>query len=423
MFTKIKVLSADQLQQKSAANLAALKAIITTAPVANGPVFVIGSWQSGDFCHIYAAAVRHYSLSPQIPFSILVLQAAGFGDAALLKDTEFAVASVANVWNSDFTLLHTDAMSKDRAVDLLGKLLDGDRTKHEPPPENTRSPFQATFWAAAAVKAMSNGQPLTEVLAALARQENSEYYRAYAAACQSFMQEYVAKFGISLGREKFVCLWARTSGAPTPNRPLGGANPQYDSSETSNHELCEAIYNAGLGLKAIFTVGGGFAARTKGLPYVFDLGEFWRRIPGVQGRFQENGFFDFMTAFYDVDVVHVGMKSGGMDTLGLWGQKVVFIDGVRAPDITKGRVNAWATKHIQPVEIGEMPTPLGKAIEADREAAAVEQRRGFGTSFGKATEVERLQAVAANKTDGFERADLDKIVTAVRAMLTQSLVV
>ena len=423
MFTKIKVLSAEQLRQKSTANLLTLKAAISEGLVANGPVFVIGSWQSGDFCHIYAAAVRHYSVCPQIPFSMLVLQAAGFDDAFLIKDTEFAVGEVAKVWNCDFTLLHTDAMTKERAVDLLGKLLNGDRTKNEPPPENTRSPFEATFWAETAVKAMSQGQPLTEVWAALARKEDSDYYRAYAKACQSFMEEYVRRFGYSHGREKFVCLWARTSGAPTVSRPLGGANPQYDSSERGNHQLCEAIWSASLGLKAIFTVGAGFDARTTGLPYVFDLGAFWRRIEGIQGRFQENGFFDFMTAFYDCDVVHVGMKSGGMDALGLWGQKVVFVDGLRAPDVTKGRVAAWATEHIKPVEISQMPTPLGKAIEDDRAAASQRGERGFGTSFSRSAEVERMQDLAGTKADGFLPEDLNKIVAAVRGMLTQSLVV
>jgi hypothetical protein len=253
------------------------------------------------------------------------------------------------------------------------------------------------------------------VWASLTRAEDKEHYQDYDRVCQSFMQEYIKKFGLSTGREQFVCLWGRTSGTPTKNRPLGGANPQYDSSERGNHQLCKALKKGIPALKAIFTVGDGFHGFTTSLPYVFNLGEFWKRMKVVKGRFQENGFFDFMTAFYDCDVVHVGMKSGGMDTMGLWGQKVVFIDSERSPEVTKGRVAAWSTPHLQPVPISQMPTPLGKAIEEARSY----DPSAFKTTFKDDKHVKSIGEIADwfSLDDLFGPKDLAKIVEAVNTML------
>lgn len=100
-----------------------------------------------------------------------------------------------------------------------------------------------------------------------------------------------------------------------PSRALGGANPHYDSSETGNFQLCAALY-AFCNVKAIFLVGDGFNEETVALPFVFNLGAFWKRSPRRKASWgdSENGFFNYMTTFYDCDVVHVGMKSGGMWT-------------------------------------------------------------------------------------------------------------
>jgi hypothetical protein len=166
------------------------------------------------------------------------------------------------------------------------------------------------------------------------------------------------------------------------------------------------------GVKAIFTVGDGFHGLTKSLPYVFDLGAFWKHMNVVKGRFQENGFFDYMTAFYDCDVVHVGMKSGGMDILGLWGQKVVFIDSIRSPEVTKGRVAAWTTTHLMPVPVNEMPTALGKAIEDARS----QDSKAFKTTFSSEKQLRSMEerADVLSLDDLFKQEDLDKIVTAVK---------
>lgn len=403
MFRTVQVRFA--VNQKNSNEAIAAELGVTVRSGAAGPVFIIGSWQSGDFSHIYAAAVRHFSLSPQIPFGMLVIQAEGFGTAFLISDIRFAFERLCEQMGVSFTLYHTDAISKNRAIAVMPELMKAD---------NAREPYDATFWSSEAVKGMRQGQPLTEVWAALVRGASREHFDDYARVCESFMKEYVDKFGLSSGRERFVCLWGRTSGAPTAKNKLGGANPQYDSSERGNHQLCEAIKRGTPGLKAIFTVGDGFHPATTGLPYVLNLGAFWTRMTVVKGRFQENGFFDFMTAFYDCDVVHVGMKSGGMDTLGIWGQKVVFIDSMRSPQVTQARVAAWSGSTILPVPVSAMPTPLGKAIELARE----KDPKAFKTTFSAAKQVKQIEDLARENRldDTFREEDLVRVVTAVKGM-------
>jgi hypothetical protein len=369
-----------------------------------GPVFIIGSWQTGDFCHIYAAAFRHFTIDPDTPFAVLLVVAQGSRTDGLVSDIEFAIPPLCTK-RGRFTLYLSGEVPRDKAVVAITNTM-----KEE---DNAREPFDATFWAEEAVRNMKQGQPLAPVWADLVRKESSPHYKAYSGICMSFFDEYVTKFGKSQGPEKFVCVWGRTSGRPTTSRPLGGANPQYDSSEAGNQQICQWLKREIQGIKAIFIVGDGFNDVTRRLSYVFDLGAFWVKQKSIVGRFQENGFFDFMTAVYDCDVVHVGMKSGGMDTLGVWGQKVVFIDSIHAPEITKSRVGAWSTAHLMPVEIDKMPTSLGKAIENAR----AEDPKAFKTtltkkkleSFEKRVKEERLD-------EEFSDDDLRKIATNVSRM-------
>jgi len=404
MLTHIHIRFALNQKDDNAAILAELKSALKL--VKNGPVFIIGSWQTGDFGHVYAAAVRHFSIDAVTPFSILVLQAEGFGVGGLLKDIEFSVRSVSERQNGTLTLLHTDAISKNRAIAAMTELM---KTV-----ENAREPFDATFWAKTAVQSMTQGQPLTPVWADLVRGGSSTHYDAYTAICTSFMQEYIDRFGVSKGRERFVCLWGRTSGMPKPGRLLGGANPQYDSSESGNQQLCLNLKFKIPSIKAILIVGDGFNHETRQLKHVFNLGEFWKRQSSVMGRFQENGFFDYMTAFYDCDVVHLGMKSGGMDVLGIWGQKVVFIDSLRSPEVTKARVGAWTTKNLLPVPISEMPTSMGKAIETAR----AKNPKSFKTTFSREKDVQAMEKIAHEEKldDLFNNEDLGKIASAVSQM-------
>jgi len=390
----------------------------TPAAWPQGLNFLIGSWQSGDFPHLYAAvATELTSLPPKLPCAILVLQAEGFGVGMLRADWDAALGSVANTYGGDVCVYVTAPRSKNRMVDVMGQL---SKLKAA----DFISPYDATFLASQVVKNMTQGQPLTPAWAEITRNPQSPEQAGYAAAAAAFAGPFFAKMGIDriAGRARFVCIWGRTSGmrvAPTgtgPGRPLGGANPQYDSSTFGNEQLSKALWAGIPAAMAVLAVGDGFNQRTLGLPYVFDLGEFWRKLGNISGRFKENGFFDFMAATYNFDIVHVGMKSGGMDTLGLWGQKVVFVESQKAPAIVRGRVGAWGSANLQPVEVSQLPTSTGQSIESLR------QEKGdkyIKTSLDDRQwdEVERREEMGEFR-DGFTATDLDRIVTQVRAMFT-----
>jgi hypothetical protein len=118
------------------------------------------------------------------------------------------------------------------------------------------------------------------------------------------------------------------------------------------------------------------------------------------------------------------MKSGGMDTLGLWGQKVVFMDSEHSPEVTKGRVALWETQHLTSVPISQMPTSLGKAIEETRrppltQEGADKKPKAFKTTFSKPKDVKAMKDLAfAHKYDDlFAEKDIAKIVNAVRSKL------
>jgi hypothetical protein len=388
----------------------------TPAAWPGGLNFLIGSWQSGDFPHLYAAvATELTSAPPKLPCAILVLQAEGFGVGMLKNDWDAALGPVARAYGGDVNVFYTSARSKNRMVDVMGRL-------NRLPAADFIGPYDATFLASQTVKNMTQGQPLTPVWADITRNPGSPEYADYAAAAAAFVGPFFRKMGIDgfVGRPRFVCLWGRTSGmrvSPTdvsPGRPLGGANPQYDSSTFGNEQLAKALY-AGVGaVSAILAVGDGFNSGTLNLPYVFDLGAFWLSLGAIRGRFKENGFFDFLSATYNMDVVHVGMKSGGMDTLGLWGQKVVFVESRNAPAIVRGRVGAWGSPTLRPVEVGQLPTSTGKAIES--------LRAQKGDEFIKTSLDERQWGAVERREDsfqdGFDQADLDLIVGQVRMMFS-----
>ncbi len=186
--------------------------------------FMIGSWQTGDFGHIYAASFCHYSSHPSIPFGLLVLRVDGAPTEELISDIKFAIGSIAEKIGGTFYLFTTDSMEKDTAIAVMSGLTNAGLVYE---------PYDATFMAEKAVKTMGVGEPLCDVWAALVKKEDSSHYKFYGDICEQFTKEYLGMgFPKSIRRERFICVWARTSGTPTPKRPLGGANPQYDTSPT-----------------------------------------------------------------------------------------------------------------------------------------------------------------------------------------------
>jgi hypothetical protein len=219
----------------------------------------------------------------------------------------------------------------------------------------------------------------------------------------------------------------RTGPGDPPKRQTATATPAKPGDLLwTLEQLCDALHKKTN--LTIFLIDDGFNVETKSKSYVFDLGQFWRKVNGIKGRFQENGFFYYMTMFYDCDVVHVGMKSGGMDSLGLWGQKVVFIDSLAAEKITdiRKRVEAWNTDTLKPVRVGQLPTKLGQAIEKQRDDADKGKEEGkaekpFKTTFSSVVQVNKMTGLTGRTKgllDGFSPEDLDKICLEVTTMLS-----
>lgn len=420
MLVEVEVpVSAAQQKHTETLKQALEDAVKGRAELSRNPLlFAIGSWQTGDFGHVYAAIVSNMmSVTPRA-VGLIILRSGG-GMTGLLNDIRFALKDLCERRKVKVVVMYTADLKKENAIKILSKA----GNPKEPLVlhyADVHDPYEATFMAKDIVLAMQPGQPMTPVWAELARGGASDQSKAYALAVEQFTKEYLEKFTASDGREKFVCVWSRTSGMRMEGRPTGGANPQYDSSEESNHQLCTAIKARIPELKCIFIVGpDGFAAKTKSLPYVFDLGAFWKKLAGVMGRFQENGFFDFMTAVYDCDVVHVGMKSGGMDVLGLWGQKVVFVDTIKSPEPTAARVGAWNNADLLvPVPVDQLPTKTGKAIDAIREDDKEKGNTKTIRTSVSANQWAQVDARTDALADGFTKEGLQQVVDAVAKLLS-----
>lgn len=411
MYSKVDVPVSSPEQKHSESFTTVLDTAVKAQKSLYNPLlFMIGSWQTGDFGHVYAAIVSNILSDSPRPVGLIILRSGG-EPTGVLNDINFALAALCERRDVAVVAMVTSDVKKENAIKMLSKA-GNPQAPLKLNNANVYDPYEATFMASGIVRAMRPGQPMTPVWADLSREGASAQSKAYALAVEKFTAEYLKKFTASTGREKFVCLWSRTSGMRmNPSRPTGGANPQYDSSDFSNHQLCVAIKKRITDLKCIFIVGpDGFADDTRALPYVFDLGAFWKKLDGVMGRFQENGFFDFMTAVYDCDVVHVGMKSGGMDVLGLWGQKVVFVDSVKSPKVTASRVGAWNNEALLvPVPVDRLPTPTGKAIDDIR---GEKGDTAIRTSVSQ-TQWKDIDARTGPLEDGFTPTGLEMVVEQV----------
>ncbi|MDQ1832432.1 hypothetical protein [Massilia scottii] len=361
------------------------------------------AWQTGDFPHFYAAIIS--TLSEGNDNVTLVISAEEAVGQDIISDLWFALGSYCRESKKHVSVVMFEHMGRNTDTDWGAVLALDVRTVF--------GPMDATRHASGFVARMKSGETFTPAWAGLIRGGDDGLFKAYGAACRAFSASF---FGPSSGfnkeefsgTSKFVCIWDRTVS-------LTGANPQYNSTAEGNHQLCQALQNAIPDLKAVLLVGTGFTDVTRVLPRVFDMGGFWSKLRGINGRLQQNGFFDYMTAMYDCDVVHVGMKSGGMDALGLLGQKVVFIDTNRTPKITRERVKLFNAHHFRAVGVDQLPSPVGKAIDQIREEKG-------DTSVIKTTIpsnlLETVSTKAKSQTSGFQANDLDKIAVQVKMMFS-----
>ncbi|MCE3607899.1 hypothetical protein LXA47_30490 [Massilia sp. P8910] len=359
------------------------------------------AWQTGDFPHFYAAIIS--SLSEGNDNVTLVIPAEEAVGKDIISDLWFALGSYCRESRKHVSVVLFEHMGRNTATKWDVVLGVG----------TVFGPMEATRHASGFVATMKPGETFTPAWAGLIRGGDDGLFKTYGTACRAFSASFFSpssgfnKEDFS-GTSKFVCIWDRNVG-------LTGANPQYNSTAVGNDQLCQFLLRAIPDLKAVLLVGTGFSDGTRSLSKVFDMGGFWSKLRGISGRMQQNGFFDYMTAMYDCDVVHVGMKSGGMDALGLLGQKVVFIDTKRAPEITRERVSLFRAHHFRAVGVDELPSPIGKAIDQIRD------RRGAGVI--KTTIPPNLRdevsTTAESKTSRFIDTDLDAIAVQVRALFSR----
>lgn len=175
-----------------------------------------------------------------------------------------------------------------------------------------------------------------------------------------------------------VCIWTRVSGKrkhDAAGRAVGrgGANPQYDSSHAVLAQLCEHF--ASTQPVQVLLIGPGtdeirsrFRERLVH-ENIIVAGCYWDEFKrcGAVGmtREHENAFFAFLFFAWQCPIVHIGMKSGQMDSLGaLWRQPTVFIHQDEAPAVVN-RVNKWLIpRQLEPLKVEKLPTVTGQLIRA-----------------------------------------------------------
>ncbi|NHZ82098.1 hypothetical protein F2P44_22870 [Massilia sp. CCM 8695] len=375
-------------------------------------------WQTGDFPHFYAAIISTLKSNTKVNFIIPFEKE---HDKGVLLDLSFALERFCNQEQKFVTVLVFENVGRaaDRKLwEIIEASTSGSMGQNK---QKIYGPMEATEHASEFVKKMKGGSTFTPAWQQLTRGNGNPLFQAYADACRKFSEDFFKSSQFSndnfRGKAKFVCIWDRVV-------PLkGGANPQYNSSEAGNQQLCEKLLKDIPDLKAIFLVGTGFSSHTKkNISKVFDMGKFWEALPSIKGRLRQNGFFDYMTAMYNCDVVHVGMKSGGMDALGLLGQKVVFIETVHAHELIQERIEYFHTKHITFVDVHRLPSPEGKAIESIRYSEPIPApQKGFLKPITSTIPKERISEVEtlkATKSDKFGQRDLAMITAKVTAMFS-----
>lgn len=184
-------------------------------------------------------------------------------------------------------------------------------------------------------------------------------------------------FGIKMYWQT-VCIWTRVSGKrkhDPAGRSVGrgGANPQYDSSHAVLAQLCEHF--ASTQPVQVLLIGPGtdeIRARFRERlvhENIVVAGCYWDEFKrcGATGmtREHENAFFAFLFFAWQCPIVHIGMKSGQMDSLGaLWRQPTVFIHQDEAPAVIN-RVNKWLIpRQLEPLKLDKLPTVTGQLIRA-----------------------------------------------------------
>ena len=356
--------------------------------------FALLSNQSGDLSHVIAAL--HMTKHPA-GFILIKRSDDARGPGSMMADLE-ACGFADNVH-----ILTVGPLPKEEAIELYNALAGREGL--------VKSPSDATARAQQAVKSLHVGRPIRKEWQELLFDESYKPTALFAK-----LTVYCIFKNFPKG-EPLVCIWTRTSGKRTETRPAGGANPQFDSSNQGMAEICNK-----LSLRCRTVLIGPHCEKVirhlkSSAETVIPLAEYWLEEPfSTLSRIEQCVLFHFLVLAWRCPVVHLGMKSGQMDMLALWGQPTVFIEDEASP--TKKRSQDWTGKggQIKDGKLGvssaafvsKLPTLTGQAIRStDARPPSL-----------KESDWKKVDAIEIEKDQrGFEEEDLELILSRVNTQL------
>lgn len=207
-----------------------------------------------------------------------------------------------------------------------------------------------------------------------------------------------AKTGFDI-RENIVVIWSRQSGKK------GGAHIELDSSYQGIYQIASYFAPA----KATVVLAGDertgkLAAIASMFSQVINVGEMWKdqfwkdNFAGV-AVLAQLAFFKFLAE--DYEVIHVGMRSGMLETMALLGMPVFYMEPTASPSGSRMLAFSQAGISYSRVEINEPAGLTARAAQnsilsgtpapsldffhrkVDQQAAQVKKNRDFQDAYGE----------------------------------------
>jgi hypothetical protein len=367
--------------------------------VALADAYCLLSNQTGDLAHVVAVFhVKDEGKRRSTPKALIIVRSQHHdASAAMLTDLESCKFS------DKVTVILVGPMDKDRSIEVYNAIVATNRT--DEPIANP--PSQATKDSSQMVRKIESTIPIRESWRRLLFTPEGEATEV-CSQISNYCKVKVLDSGTPL-----VCVWTRKSGTRTASRPTGGANPQFDSSNRGMAQICDS-----LSVKCrILLIGPACDKVERHLHRadVIRLGEYWNDLPFRDlSRPEQTVLFYYLLTVAHCPLVHVGMKSGQMDMLGLWGQPTVYIEDNASP--TKQRSERWAGGRLSGAYVTKLPKKMGQAIRQVGARTGLDEAQWKKAEQAKAAIAERERAVLEKEgfspdedPRGFETADLERI--------------
>jgi hypothetical protein len=252
------------------------------------------------------------------------------------------------------------------------------------------------------------------------------------------LREVLTAYEIPL-KQNVVVLWGRRSGK------LGGLYPELDASTTGLVQLAAECRAQGWTVLIAGAVPPAKSARFA--PGTIYLGEFWNdplwKEKWGDSRQKQVRLFYILKRELKANknrLVHVGMRSGGLDAYGFAGQAIVYIVAEYSPD----KRMAPKVQQLKSAEVLEFDR--FEAERTPKRFGALKEDPEWTAKFGKKDAVEKYQAIKTARRDlanfpanlpqhlrkeaeaayqqqvlkrGFSAGDLRDLVALIRAKLVQ----